>query len=55
MWFNGPPGVFEFYSTNMAIICIFIQIIQYGLYSKMYLYFISEVSSFMGKERSLIL
>ena len=23
-WFNGPPGVLDFYSTNMAIICNFL-------------------------------
>ena len=40
----------------MAIICIFfIQIIQYGLYSKIYVYFISELSGFMGIECTLIL
>ena len=33
----------------------FIQIIQYGIYSKIYLYFISELSGFMGIERLLIL
>ena len=38
----------------MSVICIFIQIIQYGLHRKIYLYFISELSGFMGIEQPLI-
>ena len=52
-WFNGPPGVFEFYSTNIMIISICytnyysIQSIHVGSRAKFSFYIISELLWFI--------